>query len=70
MARPLRIEYPGAIYHIPSRGTKRSKRWWRDTVRPRGKLPIISACILAYRQGLKGKVNYIYENAAECPVPP
>jgi putative transposase len=24
MARPLRIEYPGAIYHIASRGNARS----------------------------------------------
>jgi len=31
MARPLRIEFPGAVYHIASRGDKREKieRIWR-----------------------------------------
>jgi len=32
MARPLRIEYPGAIYHVLSRGDRRSNlskwRWY------------------------------------------
>ena len=25
MARPLRIEYPGAVYHVTSRGNARNK---------------------------------------------
>lgn len=25
MARPLRIEYPGAVYHVTSRGNSRDK---------------------------------------------
>ncbi|MDL1971562.1 MAG: addiction module toxin RelE, partial [Candidatus Desulfofervidaceae bacterium] len=30
MARPLRIEFPGAVYHITSRGDKREKIFEND----------------------------------------
>ena len=30
MARPLRIQYPGAIYHVMSRGSGRQKLFYRD----------------------------------------
>ncbi len=33
MARPLRIEYPGAIYHVTSRGNARSDIYLSDTDR-------------------------------------
>ena len=33
MARPLRIEFPGAIYHVTSRGNARRKIFLNDTDR-------------------------------------
>ena len=30
MARPLRIEYPGAVYHVTSRGNARRKIYLDD----------------------------------------
>ena len=33
MARPLRIEYPGAVYHLTARGNARQKIFWGDTDR-------------------------------------
>jgi len=33
MARPLRIEYPGAVYHITSRGNSKNKIFRNDTDR-------------------------------------
>src|ERR1700745_2470334 len=33
MARPLRIEYPGAIYHVLSRGDRRAAIFRRDADR-------------------------------------
>lgn len=33
MARPLRIEYPGAVYHITSRGNSKNKIFRDDTDR-------------------------------------
>jgi putative transposase len=30
MARPLRIEYPGALYHIASRGNVRNRIYGSD----------------------------------------
>ncbi|HOE17804.1 MAG TPA: transposase [Syntrophorhabdaceae bacterium] len=33
MARPLRIEYPGALYHVTSRGNARQKIFRDDTDR-------------------------------------
>lgn len=33
MARPLRIEYPGAVYHITSRGNERKNLFFNDTDR-------------------------------------
>lgn len=34
MARPLRIEYPGALYHVTSRGNSQSNIFITDTDRP------------------------------------
>ncbi|MDA2920946.1 transposase [Desulfobacterota bacterium AH_259_B03_O07] len=33
MARPLRIQYPGALYHITSRGKERKKIYLDDSER-------------------------------------
>jgi putative transposase len=33
MARPLRVEFPGAIYHLTSRGNARQKVFFTDTDR-------------------------------------
>ena len=33
MARPLRLQYPGAVYHLTSRGSARQKIFWDDTDR-------------------------------------
>lgn len=33
MARPLRLQYPGAVYHLTSRGNARQKIFWDDTDR-------------------------------------
>ena len=30
MSRPLRVEYPGAVYHVTSRGNARQKIFWGD----------------------------------------
>ena len=30
MTRPLRLEYPGALYHITSRGNERRTIYWED----------------------------------------
>ena len=30
MARPLRIEYEGAFYHVTSRGDQRGRIFWDD----------------------------------------
>ena len=30
MPRPLRIEYPGALYHVMSRGDQREAIFWDD----------------------------------------
>ena len=30
MARPLRLEYPGAVYHLTSRGNGRNAIYWND----------------------------------------
>ena len=50
MARPLRIEYPGAIYHVTARGNERRAIFRSDTDRRRflGKL-----CDLSEAQGLE-----------------
>ena len=31
MSRPLRLEYPGALYHITSRGNERRPIYWEDS---------------------------------------
>jgi len=33
MARPLRIEYPGAVYHVTSRGNEKKEIFRDDTDR-------------------------------------
>jgi len=35
MARPLRIQYPGALYHITSRGNERKNIYLEDSDRKR-----------------------------------
>jgi len=35
MSRPLRIEYPGAYYHVTSRGNERKEIFWEDEDRSR-----------------------------------
>ncbi len=35
MARPLRIEFPGAVYHVTSRGNERKPIYRTDTDRER-----------------------------------
>ena len=30
MSRPLRLEYPGAVYHVTSRGNERARIFWDD----------------------------------------
>ncbi len=34
MARPLRIEYPGAVYHVTSRGNEKKPVFKDDTGSP------------------------------------
>jgi len=41
MARPLRIEYPGAVYHITSRGNDRERIFLDDNDR-KGFLDILA----------------------------
>jgi putative transposase len=47
MARPLRIEYPGAVYHITSRGNARN-RIYRDDPDREMFLSILSAVVKRY----------------------
>ena len=35
MARPLRLEFPGAVYHLTSRGNARQKIFFTDADRER-----------------------------------
>ena len=35
MSRPLRLQYPGAIYHVTARGNARQAIVWDDTDRQR-----------------------------------
>jgi putative transposase len=35
MARKLRVEYPGAVYHVPSRGDRREASFKDDEDRER-----------------------------------
>ncbi len=41
MARPLRIEYPGAVYHVTSRGNARSTIFDDDGGNLRGRSQIV-----------------------------
>jgi REP element-mobilizing transposase RayT len=47
MARPLRIEYPGAVYHVTSRGDARRKIFIDDTDRQQF-LTILGSTIRKY----------------------
>lgn len=47
MARPLRIEYPGAVYHITSRGNARQAIFFDDADR-RGFLEILARAVDRY----------------------
>jgi hypothetical protein len=45
MTRPLRIEYPGAVYHVTSRGNEKKKRRpSRDMRTGRARLPGTCVC--------------------------
>ena len=54
MARPLRVEFPGAVYHVTSRGNARADVFLRDDDRQRflGQL--------AHHLELTGVVLYAY----------
>jgi len=47
MARPLRIEYPGAVYHITSRGNAR-KRIYKDDTDRAGFLDVLCSVVKKY----------------------
>jgi len=47
MARPLRIEYPGAVYHVTSRGDARSKIFADDQDRE-GFLSVLDCVVKRY----------------------
>ena len=36
MARPLRIEYPGAFYHVTARGNDRRRIFYGKVVKTKG----------------------------------
>jgi putative transposase len=44
MARPLRIEYPGAIYHVVNRGDRREDIFKDDLDRQRFLATLEEAC--------------------------
>ena len=46
MARPLRIEYPGAFYHVTSRGNERKDIFKSNTDREMFLSYLASACFL------------------------
>ena len=48
MARPLRLEYPGALYHITSRGNERKKIFLCDEDRKLF-LSLLSKVVAKYR---------------------
>lgn len=48
MARPLRIEFPGALYHVTSRGDRRERIYEDDTDRQRF-LDILGEVVSRYR---------------------
>ncbi len=55
MARPLRIQYPGALYHITNRGNER-KSIFKDDIDRRESLKILSRSIETYGIVLHGFV--------------
>ncbi len=51
MARPLRIEYPNALYHVTSRGN-RQEAVFRDAIDRRMLLDIVSAALARFDAGM------------------
>ncbi|HEY1373319.1 MAG TPA: hypothetical protein VGH50_12680 [Candidatus Binatia bacterium] len=47
MSRPLRLQYPGAVYHVTSRGNDRQKIFLDDLDR-KAFLSILSRVVLRY----------------------
>src|SRR5437762_12605913 len=45
MPRPLRIEYPGALYHVMSRGDQREAIFWDDEDRYQFLSTLGEACL-------------------------
>ena len=45
MSRPLRIEFPGAIYHVTSRGDRREPIY-RDDDDRRAQLDVLAYCLM------------------------
>ena len=54
MARPLRIEYPGALYHITSRGNARDDIYLTDTDRNNFLLTLGQVC----EQSKRGQIYF------------
>jgi putative transposase len=55
MARPLRIQYPGALYHVTNRGNER-KALFKDDVDREAFLKILSQSIATYSVALHSYV--------------
>ena len=55
MARPLRIDYPGAIYHITCRGNERRAIFGDDADR-RAFQKRLATCVATYQLRLHGYV--------------
>jgi len=58
MARPLRIEYPGAIYHITSRGNARENIYQNDSDREMF-FDVLASVIVRFGGGAKSAVETI-----------
>ncbi len=54
MSRPLRIEFPGAVYHVTSRGDRRESIY-RDDEDRRAQLRVIAQAMERF-DGLRGQV--------------
>jgi len=68
MARPIRIEYPGAYYHVTSRGNER-KTIFRDPPDRRKFLDLLSSCVEQFKIHLHAYVlmNNHYHLLVETP---
>ncbi|MEA2102454.1 MAG: hypothetical protein U9P80_07755, partial [Thermodesulfobacteriota bacterium] len=65
MGRPLRIEYPGALYHVISRGNERKSIFRDDSDRGRF-LGVLGACptITFYKKQTPKNLSQIVEQAS------